>query len=120
MSRQKDNGPDWVSLAAGLSDAEKARVKRATAIIKASMPETWDEIATVCRDVGDVARAAVRCGLAGRPGAFWAGEAGYVVGTQFQEFGVQVELAKQMVTFGATHWVVWAQGVAQSYSANKG
>jgi hypothetical protein len=78
------------------------------AIIQNRMPQTYATIKQKAAEVGKVAYALVRRGLAGQPNNFWAMEAGYVMGTPFNHTEISRDVAQSMVTFGIAHVCVFA------------
>lgn len=77
--------------------------------IKAHMPETYRAIQAKAAEIGRLAYALVRRGLAGEPNVFFAMERGWVVGTPFNAAGVDADLAMAMVCFGCQSAVLWCQ-----------
>jgi hypothetical protein len=78
------------------------------AIIKTRMPQTYARIQAKAQEVGKVAFALVRRGLAGKPNMFWAMENGYVMGTPFDVTEISRDVAQAMVTFGSEHVCIFA------------
>lgn len=98
-------------------------------IIKTKMPETYKAIQVrekgVTTDIdgkpavlipayGSEVYALVRRGLRGEPNCFWAMEAGWVMGTPFNQGEVGRDTAWAMVSYGCTHACAFApaSGVA--------
>jgi hypothetical protein len=89
------------------TQSQQAAVDRAVeqhiADIKDHMPETYKMIQAKAKEIGKRAFGLVRAGLKGEPNRFWAMEAGYVKGTQFNTLGMQDEVTKAMVEFGCAN-----------------
>jgi len=78
------------------------------ALIKTSMPETYQAIQDKAKVIGNDAFALVKRGLRGEPNCFWAMEAGNVVGTPFNHTEISRDVAQAMVTFGCAHVCIFA------------
>lgn len=87
--------------------SNQAAVEKKVAEIKAHMPETYKSIQSMAAEIGRDAYSLVRKGLRGESNCFYAIEAGRVMGTPFT-LDVQRDVAQQMVRWGATHVVIWA------------
>ncbi len=81
--------------------------------IRRHMPATYAAIQAKAAEVGPKAYGLVKRACAGEPDAFYAMEAGHVVGTPFGQSDIGAEVAKLMVTFGADHVVIWANVAPQ-------
>ena len=71
--------------------------------IKTQMPETYKAIQAKAAAVGNEAYALVKRGLRGEPNCFWSMEAGWVMGTPFDQLEISRDIAWAMVQFGAAH-----------------
>ncbi len=78
--------------------------------LKRHMPETYKEVQAKASLIGKQAYAlAVRGAVKGEANAFWAMEAGYVVGTPVGLGAVMDQVAIALVRFGASFVCVWGQ-----------
>lgn len=87
-------------------------VDQQIAEIKAHMPQTYKSIQAKAALIGREAFALVRRGLRGEANCFYAFESGHIMGTPFSLVEVSRDIAQLMVTFGATHVVLWAEASA--------
>lgn len=95
-------------MATDKDDQEVARqVAAKIALIKASMPKTYQAIQDRAQDLGNAAFALVRRGLKGEACCFYAMERGHVVGTPFTGHAIEPVLAAQMVQFGCEFLVIF-------------
>ena len=79
--------------------------------IKTRMPNTYQAIQRKAQEIGDEAFSLVRQGIRGKPYAFYAFEAGHVVGTPFTGHQVEDYAAKVMCTLGTSSVCLFAAGV---------
>jgi hypothetical protein len=86
----------------------KAKVAADIERIRCHMPHTYKAIQAKAAEIGPMAYGLVKKACAGAPDAFYAMEAGHVVGTPFARSDIGAEVAKLMVTFGVDHVVIWA------------
>lgn len=90
------------------------------ALIKGSMPGTYQSIQDKAALIGRDAFRLVRRGLSGQPRCFWAMERGRVVGTPFEGHPIEADVAQAMVQFGCGFAVVWADMGIPISDAEKG
>lgn len=83
----------------------QAAIEKKVAEIKAYMPNTYASIKDRAAKV-EGTFALVRAALRGKPNAFYAIEAGRVMGTPFTG-EIQRDVAHMMTTFGVDHVVIW-------------
>lgn len=84
------------------TEQEKALIAAGQQRIKSSMPEVYKTIQRHAEKDARVWRL-VRMGLAGRPGCFWATEAGQVAGTPFTKLSRMVEVSRLISRMGCAH-----------------
>ena len=85
-----------------------AEVEAVIAVIKSRMPETYQSIRAMASAIGKPAFGLVRAGIRGEANAFYAVEAGHVVGTPFVgKPGITADVALQMVQFGVGCLTMW-------------
>lgn len=83
-------------------------VERQIVEIKTHMPAVYQSIQDKAEDIGKLAYSLVRRGVRGEPNCFYAFERGRVVGTPFALPTIQEDVAVNMVRFGVSHVVIWA------------
>lgn len=95
---------------------DEIRVKVAADIerIKTRMPNVYAEIQAKAAKIGSKAFNLVKRGCAGQPNAFYAFEAGHVVGTPFSKMDIPRETAYLMVAFGVMHLTMWDEEAVQA------
>lgn len=84
------------------TEQEKRLIAEGQQRIKTSMPEVYKLIQGYAQKDAKVWRL-VRMGLAGRPGCFWAAEAGHVAGTPFVQLSRAVEVSRLIARMGCAH-----------------
>lgn len=99
---------------------QQVDVEGQIAVIKASMPQTYQGIRDKAKVIGNEAFALVRRSLKGEPNCFYAIEAGWVMGAPFNLVGVDAELARYMCEFGCRYLIMWAPGAQPKAAAQQG
>lgn len=89
-------------------EAQAAKVAEGLALIKARMPRVYAHIQEKAGEIGNLAYALVRRGLAGQANCFYAFERGHVVGTPFSAGPLPAGVAEQMVQFDMAFVALWA------------
>lgn len=89
-------------------EAQAAKVAEGLALIKTQMPRVYGHIQEKAKEIGNLAFALVRRGLAGHPNCFYAFERGHVVGTPFSHGPLPDAVAAQMVQFDMAFVALWA------------
>ena len=84
--------------------------EREMADIKAYMPNVYQSIKDKADDIGNApVRRLLRRAIVGKePNCFYAFERGRVKGAPFAQTAIMADVAVNLVRFGLTHVVVWA------------
>lgn len=88
-------------------------VEAVIATIKTKMPRTYAAIQAKAQDLGKAAFALVRSAIKGQPNCFYANEAGWVVGTRFDQSEISRDVAQLLVCHGVDHFIVWPEHAVQ-------
>lgn len=93
----------------GAAEEAKRKEVEALLLIKTRMPETYAAIQEKAAQYGNQVYTLVRHGIRGKANAFWAMEAGHVVGTPFSGHSAQAVTAEALVRFGCAHVCIIAE-----------